>query len=192
MPRRDVPSRREETAGPGVEDRLGALPDEALKHVLSFLPSDDAVRTCVLARRWRDLWKSTPALRITEPECRWKKPEDMNEFVNHLLLLRDRSPLEICELNSYPYHTMSEQRDRPCRYIQLWIRYALAHKARMLRVLIHNTNGYFELDSAPLVSRHLIVLELDGVELGKRALDFSTCPSLKALKMTNCFIKARS
>ncbi|KAF8711251.1 hypothetical protein HU200_029269 [Digitaria exilis] len=191
MPRRDVPSRREETAGPVVEDRLGALPDEALQHVLSFLPSDDAVQTCVLARRWRNLWKSTPALRIKEPKYRWENPEDMNEFVNHLLLFRDHSPLDICELDSYPYYTTDDERDKPFRYIQMWIRYALSHKVRVPRVFIYNENGHFELDSAPLVSRHLTFLELDSVELDERALDFSTCPSLKALKMTNCFIMAR-
>uniref|UniRef100_A0A0E0MDL0 F-box domain-containing protein n=1 Tax=Oryza punctata TaxID=4537 RepID=A0A0E0MDL0_ORYPU len=47
-------------------DRLGALPDEALQHVLlSFLPLLEAVRTGTLARRYRHLWKYMPVLRIT-------------------------------------------------------------------------------------------------------------------------------
>lgn len=32
-------------------DRIGALPDEILRRVLSFLPAQQAVQTCVLARR---------------------------------------------------------------------------------------------------------------------------------------------
>ncbi|CAD6344179.1 unnamed protein product [Miscanthus lutarioriparius] len=49
----------------GSTDRLSGLPEGLLLDLLSFLPSRDAVRTCVLARRWRNLWKEVPALRIT-------------------------------------------------------------------------------------------------------------------------------
>ncbi|CAM0943289.1 unnamed protein product [Alopecurus aequalis] len=48
---------------PGV-DRISVLPDEILLYLLSFLPVQDTVRTCVLAQRWRHLWKSTTKLRI--------------------------------------------------------------------------------------------------------------------------------
>ncbi|KAI4979273.1 hypothetical protein ZWY2020_016026 [Hordeum vulgare] len=36
-------------------NRIVALPDNILHHMLSFLPA----RTCMLARRWRHLWRST-------------------------------------------------------------------------------------------------------------------------------------
>ncbi|KAM0904359.1 hypothetical protein ACQ4PT_018068 [Festuca glaucescens] len=55
-----------EMAVAGGEDFIGALPDDVLRYVLSFLPSRNAVRTCVLARRWRMLWRSVPALRIKD------------------------------------------------------------------------------------------------------------------------------
>ncbi|KAG8371911.1 hypothetical protein BUALT_Bualt12G0012100 [Buddleja alternifolia] len=39
------------------EDRLSALPDPVLLHILSFLDSTtDVVRTTILAKRWRYLW----------------------------------------------------------------------------------------------------------------------------------------
>nr|CAB3489430.1 unnamed protein product [Digitaria exilis] len=140
--------------------------------------------TCVLARRWRDLWKSTPALCITETVERWENPEDTIEFVNHLLLLRDRSPLDICELNLYQDYTTDDETDRPFRYIQLWIRYALAHKARVLRVLTFNIIGdsetvHFDLDRARLVSRHLTVLELHTFIFKS---DLTLCPTFSNLK----------
>jgi hypothetical protein len=43
-------------------DRIGALPDALLHHVLSLLPAEEAVRTSVLARRWRYLWKFAAGL----------------------------------------------------------------------------------------------------------------------------------
>uniref|UniRef100_I1QYF2 F-box domain-containing protein n=1 Tax=Oryza glaberrima TaxID=4538 RepID=I1QYF2_ORYGL len=51
----------------GGGDWTNALPDEVLQHVMSFLPAKQAVRTCVLARRWRHLWKSMPVLRVFHP-----------------------------------------------------------------------------------------------------------------------------
>ena len=33
-------------------DRMSSLPDGVLFHMLSFLPTADAVRTCILSKRW--------------------------------------------------------------------------------------------------------------------------------------------
>lgn len=189
-----MPHRFETAAETSGEDQdlLGALPDEILQHVLSFLPSDEIVPTCLLARRWRDLWKSTPALRISDAENRFWDYRDMHEFVNHLLLLRDSEPMDICEINYSRYLGWGVLgKKRPFKYVGTWIRYALRHKARVLRVIIHKENKHFELDSAPLISQHLTVLELSGVQLDDRALDLSRYPALKDLKIIECIIVAR-
>ena len=74
-----------------------ALPDEVLHHMLSFLPAQEAVRTCVLARRWRHLWKSATGLRIL---CgnghEAASVTELREFVYHLLLLSGDSLLDTC------------------------------------------------------------------------------------------------
>jgi len=38
------------------EDRISALPDSLVHHILSFLPSKDAAATTVLSKRWKPLW----------------------------------------------------------------------------------------------------------------------------------------
>ncbi|KAJ4786905.1 FBD-associated F-box protein [Rhynchospora pubera] len=43
-------------------DRISSLPDDALARVLSFLSARDAVRTCVLSKRWRNTWTIVPVL----------------------------------------------------------------------------------------------------------------------------------
>ncbi|XP_039843398.1 FBD-associated F-box protein At5g56370-like isoform X4 [Panicum virgatum] len=72
MRKRSRENCEEPAATASNDDRLGSLPDDALLHVLSLLPSEDAVRTCVLARRWRHLWRFTAALRIARDDGkRW-------------------------------------------------------------------------------------------------------------------------
>jgi hypothetical protein len=93
-----------QAAAPGG-DRLGALPDDVLHHLLAFLPAHDAVRTCVLARRWRDLWRFARGLRIRRPDLERQGSREVivnsvravREFVDHLLLLRGDLPLDTCE-----------------------------------------------------------------------------------------------
>ncbi|KAM0852862.1 hypothetical protein ACQ4PT_051484 [Festuca glaucescens] len=91
----------------GGEDRISALPDDVLRHLLSFLPSRNSVRTCVLAKRWRTLWKSVPALRIKDDPLGRFTYEGPDEsvgmqvlFVNELLRLRDPTPLNECHIYS--------------------------------------------------------------------------------------------
>jgi hypothetical protein len=80
-------------------DHIGALPDSILHHMLSFLPAQAAVQTCVLARRWRHLWRSTTGLRIVGLDD--EKPvefQHLRKFVDHLLTLRERTDLDTVEI----------------------------------------------------------------------------------------------
>nr|CAB3491213.1 unnamed protein product [Digitaria exilis] len=117
-------------------DPFAALPDAILQHILSFLPAQPAVRTCVLARRWRRLWEGMPGLRITaanapEPPC---APDDLvssgelREFVDHLLLLRSGAPLDSCEF----LFDVREDADVP--HVNLWIRHVIRCQVRRLKL----------------------------------------------------------
>ncbi|XP_022720848.1 F-box/LRR-repeat protein At4g14103-like [Durio zibethinus] len=44
----------------GEPNRITNLFDPLLEHIISFLPINDAVRTSVLSKRWKDLWISHP------------------------------------------------------------------------------------------------------------------------------------
>ena len=51
-----------------AEDRLSSLQDCILHSIMSFLTARQAVRTCVLSRRWVGLWRSAPCLNIDQRE----------------------------------------------------------------------------------------------------------------------------
>uniref|UniRef100_A0A8I6Y1H9 F-box domain-containing protein n=1 Tax=Hordeum vulgare subsp. vulgare TaxID=112509 RepID=A0A8I6Y1H9_HORVV len=59
-------SRAEKSSKSCNDDRISALPDDVLHHVLGFLRADEAVHTCLLAKRSRYLWESIRRLRINK------------------------------------------------------------------------------------------------------------------------------
>ncbi|PON49676.1 F-box domain containing protein [Parasponia andersonii] len=42
-------------------DRISALPETLIHHILSFVPTLDVVRMSLISRRWRHMWRSVPA-----------------------------------------------------------------------------------------------------------------------------------
>ncbi|KAL6600481.1 hypothetical protein ACP70R_045281 [Stipagrostis hirtigluma subsp. patula] len=164
---------------------IDALPDGVLEHILGFVQAEEAVRTCVLARRWRHLWKSATGLRIT---CDAGNLEQVNfqknplEFVDHLLCLRGHAPLETFELRFSHFH----DRDNTLR-LNRWFRHVLVGQVQMLRLENIGHDG-FELDYLPLFSQHLTKIELVGIDLNDSFCDFSGCPSLEHLEIDTCYL----
>ncbi|KAM0883782.1 hypothetical protein ACQ4PT_031410 [Festuca glaucescens] len=187
----EMPPGEENGSAPPVRagDRIGALPDDILHHLLSFLPVQSAVRTCVLARRWRHLWKFTTSLRIVGVQ-RQGPVQELRKFLDHLLILRERMALDTVEIE------FSEFLKDDVPYVNLWTRF-FAEKiwtrfgvqwgVRALTLHINHCARLY-LDGLPLVSQHLNTLDLDGVGLQLKSLDFSCCPALKDLKMNFCEI----
>uniref|UniRef100_A0ACD5V3X5 Uncharacterized protein n=1 Tax=Avena sativa TaxID=4498 RepID=A0ACD5V3X5_AVESA len=182
----------------GGADRISALPDDLLHHVLSFLPAHKAVQTCVLARRWLHLWKSAHALRVTGVKGCYNPAWFLN-FVDNLLLNRDpRARLESFELDFHERDFDFEE-FLPAyeTRVNLWFRHALMCGPRGLLAL-RTTNGIYEypedyetlgFSNVPIISQHLTKLELQRVYVHSSTLDFSGCPSLVHLRMEDCDIK---
>ncbi|WVZ53519.1 hypothetical protein U9M48_004447 [Paspalum notatum var. saurae] len=190
MPPVSEAAKSEMAAAAGGTDRLSALPDDVLHRVLSFLPSDEAVETCLLARRWRHVWKSARALRVSGSA--YQSAYGLNKFVNSLLLFRandSRADVDVVEIDSFDGDASDDDADscEAFRYLELWIRYGLSSKARVL--CVRNNTGDVDRWCLPLqfvTSTHLKVLELYNVQLKVSRLDFSSCPALEDLRMEEC------
>ncbi|KAK8450429.1 hypothetical protein SEVIR_6G028800v4 [Setaria viridis] len=63
MPPKDAAAQ----GAPGGGDRLSGLRDEILLRVMGHLKAWEAVRTCALSTRWRNLWASASRLDIRHP-----------------------------------------------------------------------------------------------------------------------------
>ncbi|KAL6658212.1 hypothetical protein ACP70R_003798 [Stipagrostis hirtigluma subsp. patula] len=165
------------------EDRISALPDDVLHHVLGFLPAEEAVQTSILARRWRHLSRSMRRLCLTDESRHWNADE-LNEFMNSLLLLRDPS-VALDEVKFTETESHFCNRDT---YIDTWIRHVLFCQARVLSIVPCHAEGNLVLYGSPLVAQHLQKLEFAYVDLRRSFLDFASCPQLMDLKITYCTI----
>ncbi|KAL6658196.1 hypothetical protein ACP70R_003782 [Stipagrostis hirtigluma subsp. patula] len=179
-------------------DGIDALPDGVLEHILGFLPAEEAVRTCVLARRWRHRWKFAMGLHVVAADGEFLgSVNKLREFMDHLLRARGGSALDTCDLTFGGFNCSIWPRDAfefhddVQRLVSLWFRHALMYRPRVLRLRIHADGTrtgapWLELDSQPLVSQHLTRLELAGVLVQSSFLDLSACPALEHLVLECC------
>jgi hypothetical protein len=136
--------------GAAPEDRLSALPDAMLHHVMSFLRAWEVARTCVLSRRWRHLWASAPCvdLRIWRlGRHRWP-PEEFAKFAYRFFLERDAfAPVDTLRVLSNPgcgggrngYGSPISQggKDYSSDDVDMWIHAAIKRRARVIQLVGH-------------------------------------------------------
>ncbi|XP_010542329.1 PREDICTED: F-box/FBD/LRR-repeat protein At3g14710 [Tarenaya hassleriana] len=67
------------------EDRLSSLHDSVLCRILNRLPIEEAVRTCVLARRWRKTWTNITDLQFDDKKQRDHGDNRFVQLVQHVL-----------------------------------------------------------------------------------------------------------
>ncbi|KAK7351215.1 hypothetical protein VNO77_10506 [Canavalia gladiata] len=109
------------------EDRLSDLPDCVLLHILEFVNAKHAVRTCILSRRWKDLWKGLPSLILHSSDF-WTF-KSFTKFVSKLLSLRD---------NSLALHRLDFER-HGCiepQLIKRIVKYAISHNVQQLGISV--------------------------------------------------------
>ncbi|CAO2168354.1 unnamed protein product [Urochloa humidicola] len=174
-------------------DRLSALPDALLHHIMSFLRAWEVVRTCVLSRRWRHLWASVPCidLRIRGDDY-GEMPEDFPDFVRHLFRRREASAkLDTLHLRWSDVDGAHDEDDA-----RLWIRNAIKLGARVIHLVGHRKEDWLYgsslavLEHASFVSCHLKILKLSYALIDDNVLRqlSSHCPSLEELNLKDCLI----
>ncbi|CAM0953597.1 unnamed protein product [Alopecurus aequalis] len=189
----EMPLRKKPTNAPS-EAQMDDLQDDVLPIIASFLPAHDAVRTCVLARRWRHVWTFAPALRITA--VKGFGSAKFSDFVDHLLSLRRQGPLlKSCEfdlvqsefdfnwyLAVHHVYSHSVQSALDCNVEVLMCRFTPTGAPADFQHQLPES-------ATPLLSQHVHRLELDHIPA---ALDFSGCPALTYLQMERCILLSDS
>ncbi|XP_078166142.1 F-box/LRR-repeat protein At4g14103-like [Carex rostrata] len=162
----------------GSIDRISDLPDPLLHHIMSFLESQEVVQTCVLSKRWKNLWASLQCLHLdlSKFEVGENRKGQFTNFVNTLLLLRDTSDLQTFRLkyrddDAYVYKGI----------FMSWILYAIKRNAKVIEI---DVTCYVRLpqcmfNSPSLEELNLCVSSIDH-DMESRAINL---PRLKKLEL---------
>ncbi|KAL3620478.1 hypothetical protein CASFOL_035390 [Castilleja foliolosa] len=122
-------------------DRLSALPDGILLHILSFLEFDsnfdvkDAAVTSVLSKRWQFLWSELPKLNFRDSSRDVGKTRDFVSWVHRTIILRSGSYLKKFEV-SFLYDECY------ALDVNVWIRFAVKNNVKELSLWLR-TGRYF-------------------------------------------------
>lgn len=119
-------------------DRISQLTDPILHYILSkgSLNMEDVVRTCVLSKRWRDLWASMPRLAFDYGSSRFlsgsvhkEKDVDFAHLVGTLLLLRNASGMQKFRLR---WCREGKFHEHIPKHLTSWMKHVVMHNVKEL------------------------------------------------------------
>ncbi|KAL3620495.1 hypothetical protein CASFOL_035407 [Castilleja foliolosa] len=113
-------------------DRLSALPDCLIIHILSRLEVKQSAITALLSKRWQFLWTQSPRLIFSQ-----KSDADIQDFVsrvNRTLVIYEQNDLDTFEVE-FPY-SKSYSPD-----VDVWVGFAVKNKAKQVSLLL---NQFFD------------------------------------------------
>ncbi|XP_056858517.1 FBD-associated F-box protein At5g44490-like isoform X1 [Raphanus sativus] len=143
------------------DDVISSLPDSLISHMLSCLPTKEAVRTSVLSTRWKSLWLSVPSLRLASHDF-----PDYNSFVSFVdksidLYREENSCLHKLEL------VIRKENDNDQSCVTRWIDFVSTRKVNHLDLECILVKREF-LEAVPLslyLCESLLYLRLHRVSL---------------------------
>ncbi|KAF9619611.1 hypothetical protein IFM89_007932 [Coptis chinensis] len=183
-------------------DRFIRLPLPLIYHIVSFLPVEEMVRTCVLSKGWRNVWSTVPSFHFNHDLYLSKEERDFFKFVESVLLRRDGLDIQKFSLSLGYKPRSGDSR------VNSWIIYALRHNVQVLHISNDNTSiawtpqiftceslREFKLHNEDLKLPTLIslpvltTLHLSSVAILNGHLHvafFSACPCLETLILEEC------
>ncbi|KAK3220112.1 hypothetical protein Dsin_014082 [Dipteronia sinensis] len=190
-------------------DWISGLPDSILHHIFLFLPFQQVVQTCVLSKRWEELWLSYPVLEFdrslfdgglrdpwlsnnynmeTNKEYKWRAKELFSVLVRNLRERRKGKetmfPLKkfALEMDFFNDFELKSLLDR-C------ISYAIECKVKELKLIFNcsSTHLWYNPHEVIFSAKLIQVLELKGWKLDLPTISKAKLTSLRKLILIGVF-----
>ncbi|CAH9078964.1 unnamed protein product [Cuscuta europaea] len=189
-------------------DRISALPDCLLVHIISLLGMKEAATTSILGKRWQFLWAELPTLQFDSYDWAERKESkntiDFVAWVNRIIATRRGNYLEKMMVNFNYEDCFSTDVDN-------WIQFALENNVKEVSLRMDYSQDDFYIlremmySSSSLTSLYLegcildpqrtikwwslTKLEISGVNLPQPVVEkiLSGCPVLNFLDLSECW-----
>ena len=184
-------------------DRLSALPDALIHCVMSYLTARQAVQTCALSRRWRNLWRSAASLDVDSHmddatrdhaapppvvvfvETPWEK---LRDFATKLLQHHSAPFLDRFRLRVSTYRHDGDVKAE----VAGWILRGASYRPAALEISLEHAARYVTMPplgtGTGTTSSRLARLRLSGVLLDGGFASYlrTGCPVLRDLELKGC------
>ncbi|KAF3970726.1 hypothetical protein CMV_005602 [Castanea mollissima] len=138
-------------------DRISDLPDSILHHILSFLPTEEAIEASYLSKRWNWLWTFASGLSFYDHQDS-EHVIDFAVYVCKTLHLYRSHKLDKFHITDFRYTPRFE-----C-YVDYWVDFATAHNVENLYLELGNTEildyDYYKLSQSLCTHSSLKTLAL--------------------------------
>ncbi|GAU37616.1 hypothetical protein TSUD_365370 [Trifolium subterraneum] len=172
---------------PTMVDRISNLPDELLRHMLSFLPTKFAFITTVLSKRWTPLFYSLPVLNFDiSTSTDHQNFDQFCRFVDNIMM----SPLSTNQTLK-KFSLFLTDKESSLLNFNPWLEAATRRRVEELHIilpsfdLIH-LNHCRTLKSTIFISQTLVVVKLECLQIGTDTSSVHL-PSLKTLHLKSVY-----
>ena len=148
---------------------ISPLPDSILHHILSFLPTEDAIKTSVLSKSWNRLWTFASDLSFYNRRG-IKRVRDFVAFVRETLNLQSGVKLDKFLIDF-------EYSSRYSYNVNKWVRFTTTHKVENLYLEFYGTEKANTSRPSYLLARFLCTNSTSKL-LSLRFCKFATKPTI--------------
>ncbi|XP_057436217.1 F-box/FBD/LRR-repeat protein At5g56420-like [Lotus japonicus] len=158
-------------------DRISALPDEMLIHILSFLPTKSAFATTVLSKRWTPLFHSLTAVYFDDEGVEDEKTcGRFIRFVDTILRVQQQ-PIKTFHLMLTRFELCKDLRFNVNRWVKA------ANQRGVENIELSTSRCAARLFFSFFTSQTLVVLKLNRFYMGSHDFESIDLPSLKILQL---------
>ncbi|KAK7280974.1 hypothetical protein RIF29_08583 [Crotalaria pallida] len=141
-------------------DIISNVPDCIIGHILSYLPTKDAVRTIILSKTWESKWTHITNLNIDDVLISERTRENRERFINFVNRVFQNLSSKRIHTFTLNLSRLFTRKENPCYFLPEWINSALELEVQNLCVE-YITNKRYNLSISLLPSTSLVHLDLN-------------------------------